>query len=626
MGRSLFTSPPELKVVNKLADTFLVNYKFADERGQLNGATLPAHIVELLDVWQQEAREEHDAVLTELVFSYVVGDVEYRQPLLMRPYGSGIWPWMLYCDDVKVYFAPGTLNAGLFCQVRFSSHLLHTLGPERAVVDLEAMLYDFLALPMHEQCSEIHISLDLQGFDFSHLSLIGEQLPFVSRVTNIRDRPLPPLEEEQEGGLSSQQVRELEKTIEQEKQAMAEQGGGEYFHLASVSTTHRRVATIDFGSHASEISAQIYNKTLEVKTHHKEWMPDIWRANGWDGESDVWRLEYRLKRPFLRHFELDGAFDVLRMLPALWRYCTEQWLRFVEVDAAHGVNVSRLPTHPVWELIQRAYDELSAELQAGAGDQTGEREMRIKHLVQEKPLQTIEQATAIARYEELEATSWQDDQFISSDDLALLHATAWQGPLTFWRAALLVVFSYMLIRKRVQTAAMEEWQAIDITLRDEPIEVQREIAQETVGRLSPEQVTQLLAGMSPGSFEVVRTELVKRSRRLARLKVCIAGALGYLRSAVAVMPPGEMPGVLGINIPDLFSSLLWFHSKAKEYDCIKGREHIEEVHKKQLHAGFVTALRREQERVLGVAWPKFEDHRSEDIWAALLSDERQESA
>jgi hypothetical protein len=89
---------------------------------------------------------------------------------------------------------------------------------------------------------------------------------------------------------------------------------------------------------------------------------------------------------------------------------------------------------------------------------------------------------------------------------------------------------------------------------------------------------------------------------MARLQACIAGALGYLRSAVALMPPDELPGFLGPDapasrtLPDLLSSLVWFVEKARAYDKKKHRDHIEEGHKKRLRYGLVSAAQLEEER------------------------------
>src|SRR5579859_1629250 len=606
---------PEQKILNAGPDTFLVNYKFVDEQGLLNGASLPEPVAELLDEWQKQARREHEPIPTDLVFSYVVGETRSAQTLLMRSHGTSMWSWLLYCDDVTVSFAHGTVNKGLFCQARFSSHLLHTIGPEQAMIELEAMLYSFLGDVFHKQCSELHLCVDIQGFDFSRLSLIGEQLPFVSRVTAIRDRPVPPTEEEQEGGLSVQAIRKLEAQIEQEKAALEQE---ERFHLASVLTTHRRIATIDFGSHASEISAQIYNKTAEIKKHRKEWFFDIWRANGWDGTSEVWRVEFRMRRDFFRRYELNEAFEVLGCLRLLWQYATEQWLRFVDLDAERGANVSRLPTHPIWEMIQRAYD---AYEQVVTRDPEGERQARLKHIVQEKPLETLKQAAALSLHEGL-AEELEAVDFLSVEELVGLCG---DRPVpSFARSRLSVALLSQLASKPLATRLRENLFAIEQSLRDEPVEVLRELAQEELAKLSPVQVEMVLDTLSPASFEVVRTSLVKRERQMAKLKACIAGGIGYLRSAVALMPLDELPSYLGPGtpgsrtLPDLLASMVWFYGKALDYDKKKGRVHLEEVHKKRLVYGLVTAQQLEEERQLyGVDLSK-EDWQAIDLARDLL--------
>jgi hypothetical protein len=110
--------------------------------------------------------------------------------------------------------------------------------------------------------------------------------------------------------------------------------------------------------------------------------------------------------------------------------------------------------------------------------------------------------------------------------------------------------------------------------------------------------------LSPVSFAQVRISLVKRTRRMAQLKSCIASGLGYLRSAAALMPLDELPGYLGPDIPasrilpDLLSTAIWFVDKAQDYDHKKGRVHAEEVLKKRLGYGYITAQQVEEERRL----------------------------
>jgi hypothetical protein len=156
--------------------------------------------------------------------------------------------------------------------------------------------------------------------------------------------------------------------------------------------------------------------------------------------------------------------------------------------------------------------------------------------------------------------------------------------------------------------------AIIESLQDEPLDVVRVIAQEQLDALGPEQLVAMVERVTPQSFEVVRTGLVKRARRMAKLKACVAGALGYLRSAVALMPLDELPGFLGPDapasrtVPDLLSSLIWFYGKARDEDDKKHRVHALEVQKKRLLYGFLTAYQLEEERrVHGVDLAQ-EDH------------------
>ncbi len=548
-------------------DTFMVNYKFVNEEGQLTGESLPDHIVDQLDSWQKAARKEHTSVPTSLTFSYQVKDETVNQSLFIRPSGSSLWPWMLYSDDVKVYFAPATLNKGLFCQVRFSSHLLWMIGPETAVVQAESLLSAYLGRPMfHEQASEIHLCVDIAGFDFSCLALVGEQLPFVSRVTTIKDRPVPPTEEEQECGLTPEGIKNLEGKI-------AEQIQEECFHLASLTTTYRKISTIDFGSHASPISAQIYNKSLEIKKHKKEWFEPIWTSYGWDGKSPVWRVEFRFKRAFLRDYELSEAFSTLSCIPALWKYATLEWLRFVDVDGARGLNVSRLPTHPVWELVQHAYDNLDP---LALRDPVGEEKVRLQLLLDEQPLQVLQHAVSLSHETGLPLTSEQQAQVVN------------------------------------------EFYAIADSLGSEPEEVVCDLARDQFSSLTLTQQSQILADLSPEPISQVQAALIKRERHMSRLTGCIAGGIGYMRAAVALMPLDELPGYLGPNVeagrqfPDLLSSFIWFAQKARDYDHKKGRVHVEEVLKKRLAAGLLTAQQLDEEMGLYGVTLSLEDNAAID--------------
>ncbi len=449
-------------IINAGVDTLLVNYKFAGEDDKPNGSSLPEHIIEQLDVWQVIARKEHDVVATDLLFKYTADGKQYEQSLLMRPHGSGIWSWLVYSDDIKLSLSYGTMNGGVFCQARFSAHLLWSIGAESALVALDAMLYDFIGSMVYQQASEIHLCADVQGWDMSTLDW---QNAFVSRVVRIRERPELPTEEEQAGGLSPSDIRKLEESLHNNIH------NNEASAAPMVTTTHRKIATLDFGSHGSNISCQIYNKSAEIKVHKKEWFEPIWSVNDlYNPDLVVWRVEFRIKRKFLATFQLNEAFSVLSQLQLLWKYCTEEWLRYVDLSSSSDTNKSRLPTHPAWEVIQGAYSQ-------------------------------------------------------------------------------------------------------DITI--------------------PE----------------TQAALIKQTRTMARRKACIAGAVGYMRSAVALAGDevgGSRPGASAEEqqavIPDLLASLVWFFSEVQHYDDKKNRVHTEEILKKRLAYNFITAQELEHQRAhYGVA-------------------------
>jgi hypothetical protein len=115
------------------------------------------------------------------------------------------------------------------------------------------------------------------------------------------------------------------------------------------------------------------NKTLEIKQKSgKTWMYDRWRqgvdglhSGKWDGESDVWRVEFRFKREFLHQVGIEWAYDVLGEMKRMWGYAAggisgddglpDGWLRYVIPN--EDSNRSRWPVHPAWTIVQRAFSD-----------------------------------------------------------------------------------------------------------------------------------------------------------------------------------------------------------------------------------------------------------------------------
>ncbi len=99
-------------------------------------------------------------------------------------------------------------------------------------------------------------------------------------------------------------------------------------------------------------SCLIYNKSSEVTVHHKEWFYEVWKRNGWDGQTPVTRVEFRYERECLREMGLEDPYELLDRLDRLWAYSTRAWLR--HTIPSQDSNQSRWPVSAVWQVVQGA--------------------------------------------------------------------------------------------------------------------------------------------------------------------------------------------------------------------------------------------------------------------------------
>lgn len=123
----------------------------------------------------------------------------------------------------------------------------------------------------------------------------------------------------------------------------------------SLHYSHGRFSGWSFGS-GGDIVARLYDKTLEVeKKSHKFYLHELWKAAGWDGESQVWRMEFEAKRNALVSLQLPKLSHLLPNQAALWRYLTENWLRLT-VPTESDSNRARWNNHPLWDFIASAFN------------------------------------------------------------------------------------------------------------------------------------------------------------------------------------------------------------------------------------------------------------------------------
>ncbi|MBB1061048.1 hypothetical protein H4F98_10720 [Lysobacter spongiae] len=115
-----------------------------------------------------------------------------------------------------------------------------------------------------------------------------------------------------------------------------------------------QITGISFGS-GNEVSARLYDKTREILKSGKDYMRPLWAAQGWDGESQVWRMEFQIRREGLPEQMKGPASEVLALNGNLWRYLCEEWLRLA-VPSQSDDTRSRWPTHPLWQALAGSWD------------------------------------------------------------------------------------------------------------------------------------------------------------------------------------------------------------------------------------------------------------------------------
>jgi hypothetical protein len=313
------------KLVSYGVDTLVLNVRYADQDFQPVQKELDEELTNELEYLQGEAKRTETAVATEWSFQGVL--------LFMEPHGAGRqWRWLLTSRLLTLVVSRGKFN-DIIAQVRFSSEYLWSEAwAGDALSHVHTFLRSIFGEYIHLQVSEIHLCADVAGFDFSQVNYTEH---FVTRVRK----------------------------------------NDVIYGADGVALDSHRVSTLRFSSHASPISCTIYNKTLEIKQKSgKTWFYDYWRkekpgCSQWNGDDEVWRVECRFKRSFLHNLKnrIEGAYEVLDQFQALWQYAVgrsgggedgwpDGWLRYV--TPSDDSNRSRWPVHPVWQVIQSAFDDL----------------------------------------------------------------------------------------------------------------------------------------------------------------------------------------------------------------------------------------------------------------------------
>ncbi len=296
--------PEGLKIVLAGIDTLWLSVK----------GTLDEALVTELDRLKELAQQVKESVPSSWAFA--------GQTLYVEPYGAGkgFWRWVLRCDALMLDVGLGEYAP--ICRAQVASEYLWQVGAGDAVSSVDDFLRKLFGKQVHISPSEMHPCIDVAGLTPAMLSETG----LVGR-SRRRVKEVP-----EEGEVASLPEAEVQQWC--------------------------RKATGYALSRGAPHSCAIYDKVLEIRQQSgKIWFFDLWRANGWDGQAPVTRIEFRYKREFLREFGLVNGeelnhYDLLDRLGDLWRYSTQDWLRYCIPTS--DVNRSRWPVHPLWQVIQTA--------------------------------------------------------------------------------------------------------------------------------------------------------------------------------------------------------------------------------------------------------------------------------
>ncbi len=315
------------KLVGYGVDTLILNVRYSDSSFLPIKQELDEKLQKELDYLQASARQDENAVATDWSFNGAL--------LFVEPHGAGKqWRWLLTCRWLTLVVSRGKFN-DVIAQVRFSSDFLWSCKyTGDALYHVHMFLMSLFGEYIHLQVSEVHLCADVTGYDFAKANY---EQAFVTRV--------------------------------RKNQAIYSAG------VDGVSLDNHIVSTLMFSSHASPISCAMYNKTREIKQKSKKtWFYDLWRTGvecpsggKWDGESDVWRVEFRFKRDFLHNLSepIEQAYELLGQFKPLWDYAAghveggedglpDGWLRYVLPDG-DDTNRSRWPVHDAWSVVQSAF-------------------------------------------------------------------------------------------------------------------------------------------------------------------------------------------------------------------------------------------------------------------------------
>jgi len=100
--------------------------------------------------------------------------------------------------------------------------------------------------------------------------------------------------------------------------------------------------------------ARIYDKAFEIdRKSKKTWMYRIWNVKEVPKDKRVIRVEFQIRREGLKELAIETFDSFMKHQANVWRYCTDNWLKFMDRPGKHQVTQREIL--PWWVSVQEGY-------------------------------------------------------------------------------------------------------------------------------------------------------------------------------------------------------------------------------------------------------------------------------
>lgn len=118
-----------------------------------------------------------------------------------------------------------------------------------------------------------------------------------------------------------------------------------------------RLETAYWGNYkGGTVWGKVYDKTLSVRRNCDTDLQDIWIKNGWDMSGSVVRVEFSMRRGFLKELN-NGNFvslsGFISGMNTIWDYFSTRWLRLVDFKKKNNIQLSM--NSSFWDCVVKSF-------------------------------------------------------------------------------------------------------------------------------------------------------------------------------------------------------------------------------------------------------------------------------